>query len=97
MACQLLWETMLPTSQDMVKALLPRLLVDPEMVKNRPSAQDPLGARPGLLLNWRECRHNRQWEVCVTLHGEHSPWMEPEALTVWLTVEHPDIFKVAKS
>jgi len=92
---RLLWQTMLPSSQDMVKALLPRLLVNPEAIKNRPSPHDPLGAKPALQLNWSEDARNNQWKVCVTLHGEHSPWMEPEALTVWLAVQYPDTFKVA--
>jgi len=77
-----------------LRHLLPNALVNATAVMNQPSANDPLGSKPKLVVKYRPSLSGApklQFEVFDVV----TPELEPEAMELYLYVEWPEIFRRA--
>lgn len=78
---------------DWAKQTWPTLYINQSKVVNAVSRTDPLGALPALVFDHDSDNHT----VKITLHGESSPWLEPQALETYALIQWPDTFRRGKN
>lgn len=82
-----------PDSRQLLGLLIPRLMVDGDAIRNKPTHKDPLGSKARLCVQHSSVGPG-QYHLKFTLDGVDTPWLAPEAMTVYLSVEYPTLFAV---
>lgn len=79
---------------EVIKVLLPRVQVDARAIRNRPSPVDPLGATPRVTFGYTAGLDGPP-DVSLSVDGEETPAMKPDALELYLYVQWPELFRRA--
>lgn len=90
-----LYEAFPGEARDVLRLLIPEVMVDADAIENRPTPQDPLGGAARLKyahrVEWREGTTFLRFE----LDGDDTmPWLEHKAASVYLCVNWPEIFSM---
>jgi len=82
-----------PDSRQLLGLLIPRLMVNGVELRNKPTFGDPLGSKPRLFVQHSSVGPG-EYQLKFTLDGVDTPWLAPQAMTVYLSVEYPKLFAV---
>lgn len=90
-----LYEAFPGEARDVLRLLIPEVMVDADAIQNRPTIKDPLGGEAQLKYS-----HCVEWRTNSTLlrfelNGDNTmPWLEHKAAAVYLCVNWPEIFSM---
>jgi len=82
-----------PDSRQLLGLLIPRLMVNGDELRNKPTLSDPLGTKPRLYVQHSSVGPG-QYHLLFTLDGVDTPWLAPDAMCVYLSVEYPNLFVI---
>lgn len=82
-------------ASQMVRELLPTLVVDADAVANQPTWTDPLGGKPQLVVYHRVDLAQATTMLRFDVLGDTSmPWLDYTAAGAYLCVNWPEIFSM---
>ena len=90
---QPLWQTFPGDAGEVIRELMPELLVDAEQIKNKPVPGDPLGCKARLQVRWEFEYLNYRMLFIFELDGQRSPVLDHHAMQVWVCVQWPHAFR----
>lgn len=83
--------------QNLMLLCLPRLWVDAEALKNRPTAYDPTAARSRLNVTTVDMDDPfKERHFVFEVDGHKSPRLAGDALSVWVCIEWPELFRLGE-
>lgn len=82
-----------PDSRQLLGLLIPRLMVNGVELHNKPTRSDPLGTKARLFVQHSSIGPG-EYHLKFTLDGVDTPWLDPQAIAVYLSVEYPTLFVI---